>query len=62
MNQVSPIVTTFPCFLCTCYLHTKKIVTKKTYIINSIYHMMVITVKKINQINHTTGVRVVDAD
>ena len=30
MNQVSPIVTTFPCFLCTCYLHTKEIITKTT--------------------------------
>ena len=59
MNHMSPIVTTFPCFLCTCYLHTKKIITKNTYIINTIYDMMVITV---DQINYSTGVRVVDTD
>ena len=59
MNQVSPIVTTFSCFFCTCYLHTKEIITKNTYIMNSIYYMMVTTVDKIN---YTTGVRVVDID
>ena len=55
MNQVSPIVTTFPCFLCTCYLHTKEIITKNTYIINYLLHDGNYC-KKINQINHTTEV------